>query len=170
MQNSYLFCKKKKNILFSILHIHFYKILTSVYLFYHLFYLNNNISLIFYYIKQTTTHMAPPTSLFLFLTPTLSFSLNHLLLSCFPFPSSFFSLFFLFLQQIFQTQTNLTAAIIALPPLSHRHQQPKSTPIAATHLQSWCSATRSPLDFILVLVNFGVWFHLVLAGSMMGYC
>ena len=71
--------------------------------------------------------MAPPTSLFLFLTPTLSFSLNHLLLSCFPFPSSFFSLFFLFLQQIFQTQTNLTAAIIALPPLSHRRQQPKSS-------------------------------------------
>ena len=32
----------KKNLLFSILHIHFYKILTSVCLFYHLFYLNNN--------------------------------------------------------------------------------------------------------------------------------
>ena len=126
MQNSYLFCKKKKHT-FSILHIHFYKILTSIYLFYHLFYLNNNISLIFYYIKQTTTHMAPPTSLFLFLTPTLSFSLNHLLLSCFPFLSSFFSLFFLFLQQIFQTQTNLTAAIITLLPLSHRRQQPKSS-------------------------------------------
>ena len=92
----------KKNT-FSILHTHFYKTLTLVYLFYHLFYLNNNISLIFYYIKQTTTHMALPTSFFLFLTPTLSFSLNHLLLSCFSFPSSFFSLFFLFLQQISQT-------------------------------------------------------------------
>ena len=44
------------------------------------------------------------------------FSMNHLLLPCFPFPSSFFSLFFLFLQQISQTQTNLTTAIMTLPP------------------------------------------------------
>ena len=43
----------------------FYKTPISVYLFYHLFYLNNNISLIFYYIKQTTTYMAPPTFFFL---------------------------------------------------------------------------------------------------------
>ena len=56
----------RKNILFFfILHIYFYKIPTSIYLFYHLFYLNNNISLIFYYIKQITTHMAPPTFFFL---------------------------------------------------------------------------------------------------------
>ena len=55
----------RKNIFFSILHTHFYKTSTSIYLFYHLFYLNNNISLIFYYIKQTTIHMAPPTFFFL---------------------------------------------------------------------------------------------------------
>ena len=42
VQNSYLFCKKKH--IFSILHTHFYKIPTLVYLFYNLFYLNNNIS------------------------------------------------------------------------------------------------------------------------------
>ena len=65
MQNSCLFCKKKHT--FSILHTHFYKTPTSVYLFYHLFYLNNNISLIFYYIKQTTTHMAPSTFFLYFL-------------------------------------------------------------------------------------------------------
>ena len=64
VQNSCLFCKKKKHN-FSILHTHFYKTPTSVYLFDHLFYLNNNISLIFYYIKQTTTHMAPSTFFFL---------------------------------------------------------------------------------------------------------
>ena len=40
MQNFYLFCKRKS--IFSILHTHIYKTLTSVYLFYHLFYLNNH--------------------------------------------------------------------------------------------------------------------------------
>ena len=118
--------------------MHFYKIFTSVYLFYHLFYLNNNISLIFYYIKQTTTHMAPATSLFLFLTPTLSFSLNHLLLSCFPFPSSFFSLFFLFLQQISQTQTNLIAAIITPPPTTQVSPSCSNPPPPSPILMKCC--------------------------------
>ena len=84
----------KKNF---ILHTHIYKTRISFCLFYYLFYLNNNISLIFYHIKQTTLHMAPPTFFF-------SFSLNHLHLSCSPFPPSFFSLFFpLFLLKISQT-------------------------------------------------------------------
>ena len=57
VENSYLFCKKKY--IFSILSAYFYKTPILIYLSYHLFYLNNNISLIFYYIKQTTIHMAP---------------------------------------------------------------------------------------------------------------
>ena len=57
VENSYLFCKKKY--IFSILSTYFYKTPILIYLFYHLFYLNNNISLIFYYIKQITIHMAP---------------------------------------------------------------------------------------------------------------
>ena len=40
MQNFCLFCKK--NLLFPILHTHFYKTPTSVCLLYHLFYLNNH--------------------------------------------------------------------------------------------------------------------------------
>ena len=55
---------QEKTFFFSILHTHFYKTPTLVYLFYHLFYLNNNISLIFYYIEQITTHMNPPTFFF----------------------------------------------------------------------------------------------------------
>ena len=126
MENLSILEKNKKT--FSILHTHFYKTPTSVCLFYHLFYLNNNISLIFYYIKQTTTHMAPPTYFFLFLMPTLSFSLNRLPLSCSLFPSSFFSLFFLLvLQQIFETPSNLTAAIITPPPTT------QASPVTATH-------------------------------------
>ena len=58
MQNSCLFCKKKHT--FSILHTHFYKTSISIYLFYHIFYLNNNISFIFYYIKQAIIHMPHP--------------------------------------------------------------------------------------------------------------
>ena len=61
MQNSCLFCKKKHT--FSILHTHFYKTSISIYLYYHIFYLNNNISLIFYYIKQALPTC--PTHLFL---------------------------------------------------------------------------------------------------------
>ena len=38
-----------KNLLFFILHHHFYKTPTSVHLFYHLSYLNNQVSLVFYY-------------------------------------------------------------------------------------------------------------------------
>ena len=58
MQNSCLFCKKKHT--FSILHTHFYKTSISIYLFYHIFYLNNNISFIFYDIKQAIIHMPHP--------------------------------------------------------------------------------------------------------------
>ena len=45
-------------IYFFILHYYFYKTPISIHLFYHLFYLNNNNFLIFYYIKQIITHMA----------------------------------------------------------------------------------------------------------------
>ena len=63
MQNSCLFCKKKHT--FSISHTHFYKTLTSVYLFYHLFYLNNNISLIFIISNEPLpTWPHPPFSFF----------------------------------------------------------------------------------------------------------
>ena len=166
VQNSCLFCKKKRT--FSILHTHFYKTPTLVYLFYHLFYLNNNISLIFYYIKQNTTHMAPPTSFFLFLTPTLPFSLNHLLLSCFPFPSSFFSLFFLFFNRFLKLKPT------SPPPSSHcRHCHIATNNPSQPQLQQPTTAI-SNLDevlhgphltsswFWLILEFDFIWFLLVL--------
>ena len=62
--NYCLFCKKKHT--FSILHTHFYKTSILVYLFYHLFYLNNNISLIFFIIsnKPISTWAHLPFSFF----------------------------------------------------------------------------------------------------------
>ena len=139
----------QKKYTFSILHAHFYKTLRSIYLFYHLFYLNNNISLIFYYIKQTTTHMAPPIF--------LSFSHANSLFFSEPSPSFLFSFslysFFFFFSRFLKLKPT------SLPPSSHRHQQPKLAPVAATHhcdLRSRYSTAWSSLDFILVLVNFGV--------------
>ena len=65
VQNSCLFCKK--NIFFFYFtFLLFYKTPTSVYLFYYLFYLNNNISLIFL-LYQTNHYTHGPTHLFLFL-------------------------------------------------------------------------------------------------------
>ena len=85
--------------IFSILHIHFYKTLTSVCLIYYLFYLNNHISLIFYYIQQTNPHMAPPIFFFLFLMPTIFLFLWTIsrLFFCFSFFLLLFILFSFFL-------------------------------------------------------------------------
>ena len=65
VQNSCLFCKKK-HIFFYFTFSLFYKTPTLVYLFYHLFYLNNNISLIFFIIsnKPLPTWPNPPFSFF----------------------------------------------------------------------------------------------------------
>ena len=72
MQIFCLFCKK--NLLFSILHTHFYKTPTSVCLFYHLFYLNNHFPhffLIFYLKLSLSTHktLSIPTETLLSKTP-----------------------------------------------------------------------------------------------------
>ena len=73
MQIFCLFCKK--NLLFSILHTHFYKTHTSVCLFYHLFYLNNLFPHFFYYFISNSLSLSIhetlsiPTETLLFETP-----------------------------------------------------------------------------------------------------
>ena len=82
VHNFSLFCKKKHT--FSILHTHFYKTLTSVYLLYTLFYINN--IFLFYFpltLKLSTSHFP--------LTYKVSTSLSFLKVSASPF---FFFFFF----------------------------------------------------------------------------
>ena len=80
--------------IFSILHIHFYKTLTSVCLIYYLFYLNNHISLIFIISnKQIPTWPHPYFSFFFSCQPSFFFS-EPSQGSFSAFPSSFYSLFF----------------------------------------------------------------------------
>ena len=71
MQISCLFCKK--NLLFSILHTHFYKTPTSVCPFYYLFYLNNHFPHFFYYFISNS--LSPLTRLSPFPLKLLSLKL-----------------------------------------------------------------------------------------------
>ena len=142
--------------IFSILHIHFYKTPISIYVFYHLFYLNNNISLILYYILQTTTHRTPPTFFFLFLMPislflwTISFSLVFLFL-----PSSLYSFFFF--------NRFLKFKPTSPSPSSHsRHHHVATNNPSQPQLQRPTTAT-SNLDVVLHCPHLtSSWFWLIL--------
>ena len=74
MQNFCLFCQKKPT--FSILHTNFYKILTSVCLFYNLFYLNNHFPKFFNYLSQLSLSLSLSIH-----SLKLSLSIPHLKLS-----------------------------------------------------------------------------------------
>ena len=112
---------------FSILHINFYKILTSVHLLCHLFYLNNQFSQFFYYFPQLT-----PIH-----TCTLSLSLPiffDLLLSLYTHLSTFIPIFEStlplglnphHLSHKLQSTASIKQATISLAPI-HQHQSTAS--------------------------------------------
>ena len=129
---SFLFILHGKLTLF-ILHIHFYKTLTSVSLFYHLFYLNNYFSHFIYYFPP----VPPPYQTLQNITDILYLFIFHLLLvSCFfffsfPSPSyifgififlfsfSFFFLFFFYLSLIMDNDFGFAILMVILGRFFH---------------------------------------------------
>ena len=132
-----------KNLLFLILHINFYKTLISVYLFYHLFYLNNKFSQIFYYFPQLTPIHTCALSLSLYPFFLICCSLyTHLSTSISIFESTLpFGLNPHHLGHNFRSTAPIRQAPISLAPI-HQHQ---STALIHKHRSLQLQSTSTDL-------------------------